>query len=75
MYVYKGGGWWGRWERDGMCDGGGWAARGRLNPLLGQSGLAMSPKSVSQGIGPNMLKGPKQRLTIAGINISPIPSM
>ena len=58
-----------------MYDGGGWAAGGRLNPLLGLFGLPMSPKSVSQGISPNMLRGPKQCLTIAGVNIRYMPSM
>ena len=58
-----------------MCDGGGWAAGGRLNPLLGLSGLPMSPKSVSQGISLNMVRGPKLRLIIAGVNIRSMPSM
>ena len=65
----------GRWERNGVCDGGGWAAGRRLNPLLRLFGLPMSPKSVSQGIRPNMLRGPKQRLTIAGVNIRSMCSM
>ena len=36
------GGGWGGWK-------GGWEAGGRLNPLLGLFGLAMSPRSASHG--------------------------
>ena len=31
----------------GGQEGGGWAARGRLKPLLGLFGLTMSPRSAS----------------------------
>ena len=37
----------GGWERSGMDGEGGWAAGGRLNPLLGLFGLPMSPRSAS----------------------------
>ena len=42
--TYKG---TGRRDENGVGGGGGWAARDRLNPLLGSCGLAMSLKSAS----------------------------
>ena len=48
-----------------MVGGGeGQAAKGRLNPLLGMFGLAMSPKSTSHSS--NMFKWPKRHLAITG---------
>ena len=47
----------GRGVGEGVDGGGGWVARGGLNPLLGLFGLAMSQKMPA--IGPNMLRGPK----------------
>ena len=41
----------------GVVYGGEWAAGGRLIPLLGLFGLAMSPKVPA--IGPNMFRRPK----------------
>ena len=42
-------------ERGRVGGGGGWEARGGLNPPLGQFGLAVGPKSASY-IGSNMLE-------------------
>ena len=42
MYKEVGG-----WEGGGVGGGGGWEARGRLNPPTGLFGVAMCPRSAS----------------------------
>ena len=58
--------------RVGWASGGGWwEAGGRLNLPLGLFGLAMSPRSASHGPKINMLRWPKRRLPITGVNFRP----
>ena len=51
-------------EGSGVGNGGGWAARGRLNHPLGLCGLAMCPRTASHR--PNMFRTPKKHITTTG---------
>ena len=59
-----------------MSGEGGQAARGRLYPLLGLFGLAISPRSASHiPIQSYIAKAYKRCLTAAGVNFRFMPSM
>ena len=61
-----------RQERGGVSGGAELEAGGRLNPMIGLFGLAMSPRSASHW--PNMLRWYWIRLPITGLNFRPMPS-